>query len=83
MTVGTFQTRNPHQTISDIVTRKPQELAKLRKSGSCATFGLLGHDPVCDAHCAPTQANDRQIGAVHQFDLSVGVSTNQQSHSPA
>ena len=41
MTVGTFQTRNPHQTISGIVIHKPQDLAKLRKSGSCATFGLL------------------------------------------
>ena len=83
MTVRTFQQRNPRETISGIVTREPQDLAKLRKSGSCGIFGLLGHDPVCDPHCAPTQANGRQIGAVHQFDLSVGVSTNQQSHSPA
>ena len=77
MTVGTFQTRNPHQTISGIVTHKPQDLAKLRKSGSCASFGFLDTILfvilIAHRHRAPTQTNDEQVGAVHQ---NLGVSTN-------
>ena len=73
MTVGTFQTRNPHQTISCIVTRKPQDLTKVRKSE--AVPRLVCWDTIMFAilfahrHRALAQANDEQIGAVHQFDL--------------
>jgi len=38
---------------------------------------------IAHRHRAPAQANDEQIGAVHQFDLKRWVSTNQQSRSPA